>query len=283
MTSVLRAKRAAALPCASLPRPLTTMSDPIRARVDWRAVCVFFALACAWSWPFFWWRDLHWESWLAWHVPMPLKTTVLMWGPGLAALVCFRIFARTHRRTVLFAGNATWRALAFYFVPQLALAVVGLPMPEMGGTVHGLALVVGVVGLINVLGEELGWRGFLQDALRPLPRAARYLAIGLMWAAWHFTNLWGGREGLELAGHLAWYLPLTVVLAALIGEATDRSRAVLVAVTLHAWIDAVWEFPGFGTYLVLALALPFWAWLLWTWPSSVARHPSSSGPAAMPP
>jgi membrane protease YdiL (CAAX protease family) len=251
------------------------MNQPSPARVDWRAVCVFFALACAWSWPLFWFRDMHWDAWLAWRFPMPLKNTLLMWGPGVAALVCFRLFARTHRRTVTLTGGARLRALAFYFVPQLALAIVGLPMPELGGTVHAFALAVAVVGLINVLGEELGWRGFLQDALRPLPRAARYVAIGLLWAAWHFTNLWHGREGAELALHLAWYLPLTIALAALIGEATDRGRAVLIAVTLHAWVDAVWEFPGIGTYAVLALSIPFWGWMLWTWPAA-PRPPAAA-------
>jgi len=247
------------------------MNQPLTARVDWRAVLVFFAIACAWSWPQFWWRDMHWDSWLAWHFPMPLKTTLLMWGPGVAALVCFRWFARTHRRSVSFAGGAPTRALAFYFAPQLALAIVGLPMPELGGTVHALALLVAVVGLINVLGEELGWRGFLQDALRPLPRPARYLAIGLSWSAWHFTNLWHGHEGADLALHLGWYLPLTVALAALIGEAADRIRAVLVAVTLHAWVDALVEFPGVGTYAVFAASIPFWAWLLATWPAESPR------------
>jgi hypothetical protein len=68
--------------------------------------------------------------------------------------------------------------------------------------------------------------------------------------------------------YLAWYLPATVALSAVIGEATDRSRAVLVAATLHAWTDLSFEIPGAGTWAVLACAVPFWAWLLWTWPKA---------------
>ena len=241
-------------------------------RVDWRSVAVFFVLACAWSWPFFWWRDMQPESWMAWRFPMPLKNTLLMWGPGIAALVCFRLFARTHRRTATFAGGQRLRALAFYFVPMLALAAAGLQMPEAGGArVHALVLLIAVVGLVNILGEELGWRGFLQDALRPLPRASRYALIGLMWVAWHFTNVFAHREGAELATYLAWYVPMTIALAAIIGEATDRSRAVLVAVTLHSWLNLAWEFPGAGTWIVLGLSFPFWAWLLATWPGTGPR------------
>lgn len=211
---------------------------------------------------------MHPESWLAWRLPPPLKMTLLMWGPGLAALVCLRLFAGSHRRTVSFTGGRTWRALAFYFVPVVALAVAGIQMGAEGAPrVHMLVLLIGVVGLVNVLGEELGWRGFLQDALRPLPRLSRYVLIGLLWTAWHFTNLYAHREGAELYGYLAWYIPLTIALSALIGEATDRSRAMLVAVTLHAWLNLTQEFPDSATYVVLGLSVLWWAWLLYTWPA----------------
>ena len=45
-----------------------------------------------------------------------------------------------------------------------------------------------VIGFFNILGEELGWRGFLQDALRPLARLPRYVLLGAIWEFWHFTN-----------------------------------------------------------------------------------------------
>lgn len=237
-------------------------------KVDWRAVVLFFGLACAWSWPFFWWRDMHSESWLAWRWPTPLKMTLLMWGPAFAAIVCMRLFARTHRRTVFLSGGRTWRALAFYFVPIIALAAAGIPMQEGDGhRVHALVLLIGVVAFLNSLGEELGWRGFLQDALRPLARVSRYVLIGLLWVAWHFTNLFAHREGMEIYSYLGWYIPLTIMLSAVIGEATDRSRSVLVAVTLHAWLNFTQEFPGTGTYAVLLLSLGWWGWLLRTWPA----------------
>lgn len=245
---------------------------PTRRQPDWLAVFTFVLLACAWSWPFFWWRDMANESWMAWRFPMPLKNTLLMWGPGFAALLCLRLFRRSHERSIRFSGASRWRAIAFYFLPMFALAAVGVRSPEFGAhTVHLIVLALSVVGFINILGEELGWRGFLQDALRPLPRGSRYLLIGLIWTGWHFTNLFAGRDGAALWTYLAWYLPLTIVLSAIIGEATDRSRALIVAVTLHSWLDLYWEVPGVGTYVVLACSLPFWAWLLFTWPQPGSR------------
>lgn len=128
-----------------------------------------------------------------------------------------------------------------------------------------------------MLGEELGWRGYLQDTLPGLPRWRRYALIAALWAAWHFTNLWAGRDGGELLRYLAWYLPLTVLLSVVIGEATARSRAVAVAVALHAWANLAWEFPGPDTMLVALAAVPFWAWLLWTWPRQASTTRNAIG------
>lgn len=240
-------------------------------RVSWARVALFFALACAWSWPLFWLRDMEPETWMRLPIPHPLKNTLLMWGPGIAALICLRLFAKTHRRSSFVFGGQALRALAFYGLPMLALAAVGVSHSETGGQrSHALVLLVAVMGFLNVLGEELGWRGFLQDALRPLGRVPRYLLVGLLWALWHFTNLFAHREGTELLQYLAWYLPTTILLSALLGEATDRSRAVAVAVTLHAWTNLLWEFGGVGTYAVLAVAMPFWIWMLSRWPQSSA-------------
>lgn len=255
-----------------------TPPEPADDRVDWRAVAVFLLIACAWSWPLFWLRDMTETGLGVLPLPHPLRTTLLMWGPGLAALVCLRLFRSSHRRTVTFAGGQRWRAWAFYLVPMAGLAIAGVHLPEMGGRVHAFVAVLAAIGLLNTLGEELGWRGFLQDALRPLPRPGRYALIGLLWAGWHFTNLFAHRSGPELWTYLAWYLPMTVALTVLIGEATDRSRAVLVAATLHAWLNIAWEFPGAGTWTVLAAALPFWAWLLWRWPP--AAPGVKTGPGA---
>ena len=42
-----------------------------------------------------------------------------------------------------------------------------------------------LVSFFNVLGEELGWRGYLQPNLNNMPTAKRFLAIGVMWELWH--------------------------------------------------------------------------------------------------
>lgn len=234
----------------------------------WQQLAVFFLLACAWSWPFFWWRDMHAASYMAWQIPHPLKSTLMMWGPGLAALFCRWWFRTPADGRIALTGGQGWRAWSFYLVPMLALALVGVESPEFGPEpAHFMVLMLALLGFINVLGEELGWRGHLQPLLQALPRAQRYLLIAGLWALWHFTNLFAGRGGpADIAQYLAWYLPASLALTVLIGEATERGRALTIAVTLHAWADLMMEFAGWRTAAVFLLALPFWGWLLWTWP-----------------
>lgn len=236
-------------------------------RFRWLPITVFFLLACAWSWPLFWLRDMHPDAWAALPLPHPLKTTVLMWGPGLAALACLALFRGRHVRTIRLTGGRWGRSLAFYGVPLVALGVVGVAgQGQDAGRMHGFVALLGVVGFINVLGEELGWRGFLQDQTRSIARVGRYLLIGTLWTVWHFTNLFAHRDGAELWTYLAWYFPVTVLLSAVIGECTERTRSLAVAVTLHAWMNVAMEFGDVRVWAVLAGSVVFWAWMLWCWP-----------------
>jgi membrane protease YdiL (CAAX protease family) len=181
-----------------------------------------------------------------------------------------------HRRTITFLGPSHRWSLAFFVLPLIALGTVYAPLVGIRAAVVGI---LAVVGFFNILGEELGWRGFLQDALRPLPRGWRYLAIGILWEFWHFTNRTHGPDVSETVRGLMVSYPTVIALSVAIGEATDRARSLVVAVTLHFWIDALFEVPrlvdgpAWPTYLVFGPSLVFWAFLLWMWPSHRPRRP----------
>ena len=51
-----------------------------QSKPNWRAIAVFYFLACLWLWPFFWWRDIHTTSWNAWHLPEEIKGLTQPWG-----------------------------------------------------------------------------------------------------------------------------------------------------------------------------------------------------------
>jgi hypothetical protein len=253
-------------------------------RVNWRAVTYYYLVACALSWPFYWWRDVHPESWFGWQFPMVsptspltfiLKMAIIMWGPGMAAILSLTVFRKAHRRTITFRGTSWSKSLAFYWVPILFAVAVGVPMPD--GSINRLGTVaLGLVTLLTILGEELGWRGFLQDALRPLTPLKRYVLIGVLWEFWHFTNRTTHGSLKQIVLFLAIFYPVGIILSWLIGEATERGKSLLIAVTLHAWFDIVFTFPSTRTFIALALSILFWIILLTYWSKDKGRSHNNS-------
>jgi membrane protease YdiL (CAAX protease family) len=239
------------------------VENPAKVRVNWKSVAAYYAIACLWSWPFFWRRDIL-------QVPDAPITSLskllihwgLMWGPGIAALVCLVAFRRSHRRIITLGGNSWTRSILFYAAPFLLLAAF------RAHTLYGYALPALVAAFpmfVSILGEELGWRGFLQDALRPLSPVKRFVLIGVLWEFWHFTTRtthgWSARR---IAVTLLISYSAVILLSFIIGYAAERSRSVIVAVSLHMYIDNLLN--NLDLYVPLLLALPIWALLLWTWP-----------------
>jgi hypothetical protein len=66
----------------------------------------------------------------------------------------------------------------------------------------------------------------------------------------------------------------------LLGFVVERTDSLLLAVTLHEWIDIAVD--SGGTYLMWAAlaCIPLWLWLIWTWPDRASFHmPSSTSEA----
>jgi|ERR1019366_3389147 hypothetical protein len=243
------------------------MENPARLRVNWKSVGTYYAIACLWSWPFYWRRDIL-------NVPDTPITSIskllihwgLMWGPGIAALVCMTAFRRSHRRVITLGGNLWGRSILFYAAPFLLLAVF------RAHVLYGYnrpALVAAFPMFVSILGEEWGWRGFLQDALRPLSPVKRFVLIGALWEFWHFTTrTTHGWSPQRIAVTLLISYSAVILLSFIIGYATERSRSVMVAVSLHMYIDVLLN--NLDLYIPLLLALPIWVWLLLTWPKPTA-------------
>lgn len=130
-------------------------------------------------------------------------------GPLLAAAACT---AFADRRGVQALGSSLvrWRIgwrwwlaavspLAALLVVLAVLTVLGARMPASAGFARfsgvpagwGLMGVAAVVVIVGGLGEETGWRGYLQAALQQ--RFGVLPATGLVagaWAAWHAPQFW---------------------------------------------------------------------------------------------
>lgn len=197
----------------------------------------------------------------------PAKRVVWMTVLGLCAPFVLIL------ATVLVAALCGWVQLDlvhFSGYAEIVEAAVppGTPLPPAGVLVLSqLALVPVAAATINAFvafGEELGWRGFLVPALRPLGTGPALLLSGAIWGVWHAPIiLLGYNFGriditgvlLMTAGCIAW--------GVLLGWLRLRSASVWPAVFAHGMMNACAAMIGLvfaaGTTYDMALAGPLGA------------------------
>ena len=242
-------------------------------RVYWPAVIVFYAVACGLAWPLFWWRDMQPQAWAAWRVPETVKGLAPAAGPAIGALLALMIFRTKVVRTVSPGGTSWPRSLLFAAIPAALLVAIGVGEDQP----HLTALFFVEVHLLYALAAELGWRGFLQEALAPLAPRRRFVLIGVLWGAWHLTTFAYGGLG-SAALRLAMMFGVWIAASWGIGRAVERSRSLLVAAMIHVVF-------AFGEHLtrkraLFALGVSALAWflLLRGWPRHHAAAKEVSGP-----
>lgn len=239
----------------------------IRQKTNWLSVIAFYIIACLISWPFFWWRDIESESWALWNVPGFVKAVSYMWGPGIAAIICFFLFRKTQKKTVTFFGTSVLKSLLFWFVPIIALSISSL---------HGAeAFAFPFIGFIVILGEELGWRGFLQDALKNISPIKRAIVIGVMWETWHFTTRMSAGVQVSTFIRIGIFVVALTITSFLLIKLTEKTKSLVVAVTVHSWINILFEYSSTTTFIIFGLSLPFWAYLIWMWEKPFLSNPGN--------
>ena len=188
---------------------------------------------------------------------------------------------------MVFAGGILYFLI---FPADLSLDVLngkGIPgMPDTavpGGALFMLnigtaMLIAPLVNALPVLGEEFGWRGYLQPKLLPLGERKMYLLVGVIWGVWHWPVIWMGFNypGHPLLGSLVmvWF---TFIIGTFFGWAALRAGSVWPAVIGHGALNGtanIWLFfltgetnpligpavPGIlgGAFFTIAMILIIW-------------------------
>lgn len=175
-------------------------------------------------------------------LPPPLKTSLFMWGPGLAALIIWRLTKTKNaksfsKRYQLFRGGKPLNILV-YVLPSLLFVGMFSPLLTTQQILFFL-VIFNAVAFFNSLGEELGWRGYLQPNLDCLPPFGQFVLIGLMWELWHLPMRIGAiKYGAPIENMLLLSFG-TIVLSFIIGFAVKHTRSVTIAVCLHAYMNSI--------------------------------------------
>ena len=170
-----------------------------------------------------------------------------LFGPTLAALIAASLAAGREGVRAIRTRTTRWRVSPVYYLAAVGLPVIayaiGLAAYVLLGNkapnVPGEISIVGLVLFVLVIGEEIGWRGFLLPVL--LGRMSPLLAsgvTGVLWAFWHAPLYFiPGMPsfGDPFLAFVAWVIPLTFVLTWL----WLRTRSVIVTTVAHGSANVV--------------------------------------------
>ena len=226
-------------------------------RLALRPIAVFMVISCTGSW----------AIWLAGILSIPGLSGIgdarfgpfLLLGsfaPTLAAFVASGFSGGRREVVVLLKSysklNISWKVylLTFFLPPTVGIgltlacgipprieiwkiAVTAIPLMPVN------ALMAGIVFGAGPLGEEAGWRGFLQARLQgTMNPVSAAILIGLAWAMWHMPLAFSFpdfRNGITLPQFLALYPASTILISYAMGHLWRWSGgSTFIAIFSHA-------------------------------------------------
>jgi len=181
--------------------------------------------------------------------------------------------------------KVNWRvyAIAFFLLPAIGLVfylVLGISAKislwKIAATMIALvpvnAFLGGIVFGVGPLGEEMGWRGFLQSGLQDRLRSVTMaIVVGLVWACWHFPafRFADFRNGLSWSQFVVLYPISTILIAFIMGHLWRWSNGSLfIAMFFHAVLNTSavnlmrknwWDFGGLTALRIYLIVLAIFA------------------------
>jgi hypothetical protein len=214
------------------------------------SIGVFFVAACAWSW--------FAARWLVLTIPVGGTTLriddsmAVGFGPAIGALVASVAFGWSRQPSLRFASRPAI-VIAALAIIVLTTAVLGLARAHLGPHLDGLSFALTVI--VYCFGEELGWRGWLNDQLAGLPAWQAAAITAPLWYAWHWTFL----GDLYASASFAAGFGAAIALASFgLATAARRTGGYGIAVVWHAAVKLFLQPASIPILLATAAAATFW-------------------------
>jgi uncharacterized protein len=153
-------------------------------KINWKYVLGFYGLAVILAYPFnaFLTKEIHQKLtegtifYKSYFLPAGLATLFV----GLLALR----FDKTVIKEVTFLGPGRIKNIIISLVPMVVFTISGL-QNDINLNPNLFGFIISLTFLIYAFTEEIFWRGYLINALRPLGRLKNYVLLGLLWWIWH--------------------------------------------------------------------------------------------------
>jgi hypothetical protein len=156
------------------------------------------------------------------------KWTFLPAGIGtlMAACIAFQL-DREHHKTITLLGNDPIKNIATAIVPVVVFTIIGLAT-DTSINKNGYALVFSIIALLYATSEEIFWRSYMLDALRPTGKMGYSMVIGILWWGWHFR--------FSTAFDFTGFLIICVFSTFLLCQFAEETKSYLSAAGLHSLI-----------------------------------------------
>ncbi len=168
-------------------------------------------------------------------------------GPAIGALVAVKLF-RIHFKISLKGGfeNIIVPFSIYWILP---VVLIGSVAYCTRGT---FPIITIFTVLIYGLLEEIGWRGFLQQLLAPLPRFAGILIMTILWFIWHLNFNFTSSSTLI-------FFFILMLGSWGIGLVAEKTNSLLAVASFHSLNNF---FPELNTEKVVLLAILITVWIL---------------------
>lgn len=180
-------------------------------------------------------------------------------GPAIGFLVIVYLLKRDLKRTLSFWGTHRYFSLLAALIIPVGLTITGVS--NLGGwNTHYYGLIFGVTMIFYALGEEYGWRGYLQEALAPMKTLNKILIIAILWYVWHLNFL---NPEISLRTHVIHFLSLLLGAWGLL-KVTETTLSILFAGAVHLSFNILTEVrDDFNKRIVILLvAIVVWFFLI---------------------
>jgi len=170
---------------------------------------------------------------------IPLVFSFLFSLVPTLGLVASGLFLRTkmEEKKIAVLGSNHQIISAVLLTPVLCLTALGV-QNELGVQEHLFGLLMGLFVLLYAFGEEIGWRGYMQEEFfAEKSKWLHFAVIGTGWWLWHWFFLRPGGD----PKLIMW--PLLILASAGIGEVAIKTRSVLICVALHALGNILFIYP----------------------------------------
>ncbi|GAA4449025.1 CPBP family intramembrane glutamic endopeptidase [Rurimicrobium arvi] len=162
------------------------------------------------------------------------------------------------RQQITLLGDRPVRSLLFPLVLLGCYTVYGISNHH-GMNRHVWAFLFCSLALVYNIMEEYAWRGYLIDSLGRTNYVVKSIVSGVLWSFWHLLVF----RSFDQYGGFWIFFALCIVFSFILSFAAERTKSVLVAASIHAFIVQI--------NIVALVCIALFALLLLGWNKQLFR------------